>query len=591
MFTGFSFYDDEGSLLLMSQWLLEGHPVYRDFHSIYGPFYFLYKWIAHTLLGGVVSHSTARLIGVALWTGSALLSFVCTFLVTRSRIAALAAWLLALRSLAFIAAEPGHPHEICILLVLAILALSCTGPASRPRRLQLAIMGALAAALTLTKINIGVYVCAALVLSALAATRHSGARRILFPIVAAACVAAPAGVMLQSLGIGWARAACVLITASILLVIAMLGAHGLDRYLDLRHWLAMALGFALCAGAVFAWVIAQGGSPETMVRSVLLENLQEAHTWTVPIFVGPWGAAAGLASFVVMLFWMGGRFRRVIPWIKLAIGVMVPVLMVIQRDGTAGAHPRPQIAFAIGMPFLWLLLVPPERDTIPLFYRGLLAATTVLHGLSVYPVAGSQLRLTMVLLGIAMVVYVHDSLPLVANEWNWDASKRRLARVALAALPLAGYLFSITSGVRTYAHFPPLGLAGTTGIRIDPDDRRTYHWVVDKVRASCESLVSFPAMHSLYLWSGKIPPVYQDLDGWQPYLNSQRQSVEHRLLERPRACVVFVDDLVKFWLPPEDTEHRTLLGFIRQRFVEQDFLPHGDQSYARKGFHLLVPKP
>ena len=61
MFSGFSFYDDEGSLILMSRWLMDGHSVYGEFNSIYGPFYFLYVWTAHTLLGGSASHTTARL--------------------------------------------------------------------------------------------------------------------------------------------------------------------------------------------------------------------------------------------------------------------------------------------------------------------------------------------------------------------------------------------------------------------------------------------------------------------------------------------------------------------------------------------------
>ena len=60
LFAGFSFYDDEGSLVLMARWMTEGHSVYREFNSIYGPFYYLYKSVAHTIAGGVVSHSSSR---------------------------------------------------------------------------------------------------------------------------------------------------------------------------------------------------------------------------------------------------------------------------------------------------------------------------------------------------------------------------------------------------------------------------------------------------------------------------------------------------------------------------------------------------
>jgi hypothetical protein len=578
LFVGFSFYDDEGSLVLMSRWLFEGHPVYREFHSIYGPFYFLYKWVAHSVLGGVVSHSAARLIAVVPWTLTALLAFGYTMRATGSWVAALAAWFVSLRMLAFIAAEPGHPQEICILLVLALVAVAAIGN-SGPRPWQLAAAGAISAALTLTKINLGIYVGAGLILAVLAATRGRIALTSML-LVAAACIAAPTCVMLPLLGQSWARGTCALITASIVPVVAILIGRAPDRVLAGSHWRALTSGFLVCAVAVLVWVIARGASADSMVRSIVLENVQDSHTWTVPLGIGAAGAAAAVAGLITALLWLRGGHSRTFEWIKLGVGSAVLLLVLQRSELPAAVAGRAQAAFAIGLPFVWLVLVPPRNGIVP-FHRVLLASVMVLHALNVYPVASSQLRFTMVLLGIVAIVCLHDALTGLAGEWAWLWQRRRRAGIVLATMPVVAYLFLIAGGMHTYARFAALGLPGTTGIHIDPDDRALYRWVIDNVAASCDSLVSFPAMHSFYLWSGKVPPVYPDVDGWQPYLNRTRQAVERRLLDNPRACVVLVDKLVPFWLPPEDTARRTLLGFIRDHFVEQN---------VRDGFHLLVRK-
>jgi len=224
-------------------------------------------------------------------------------------------------------------------------------------------------------------------------------------------------------------------------------------------------------------------------------------------------------------------------------------------------------------------MVPGRRSTFPQLQRALLAAVTVLHALNVYPVAGSQLRFTMVLLAIVAAICVHDALLVLADGWTWGPQRFRRAKLVLAALPIAVYLVSLSSATQAYRRLAPLDLPGTSGIHIDPDERARYHWVLQKISQSCDSFVSFPAMHSLYLWTGKLPPVYPEVDGWQPYLSRERQAVERRMLAGPRSCVLYIDHLVPFWLPAKDTSKRTLLGFIQEQFVEVD---------ARTDFHFLV---
>jgi len=571
LFTDFSFYDDEGSLVLMSRWISEGHAVYRDFHSIYGPFYYLYQWVGRAAGAGSVSHASTRLFATLPWVLTSLLAFGYTLRATRSRLAALAAWLVTLRVLAFIASEPGHPQEICVLLVAAVLALTVT----RARPAHLAATGALVAALTLTKINLGVYVGAGVLLAALAATRTCRTRTILFAAMTAVCLAAPALLMAPLLGAPgatWVRACCGLITASLLPVVAILSVRPPDRVLGTRHWRALVGGFVGCAILVLAWGVGQGASLASILRSSVLANVFESQTWTFPMKIGVPGVVAGIAGLGTAGLWLFRNRGAWVEWLKLAIGLATLALALFNRA---------ELAFALALPFVWLVMLPAFESPFPQFQRALLAAVTVLHSLTVYPVAGSQLRFTMVLLTLVATLCVHDALPVLTAGWTWDAQRLRRAKLVLAVLPIAAYLLSLASAIQVYRRLAPLDLPGTSGVHIEPDERATYHWILHKINQSCDSFVSFPAMHSLYLWTGKLPPVYAEVDGWQPYLSRERQAVERRMLEGPRSCVLYIDHLVPFWLPPNNTPGRTLLGFIQEQFVEVD---------ARNDFHFMVRK-
>jgi hypothetical protein len=569
LFSGFSFYDDEGSLILMSRWLLEGHSVYGEFNSIYGPFYFLYQWIAHTLLGGVTSHSTARLIAVAPWVLTSVMAFTYSLSATRSYAAAMVTWLAVLRTLAFMEAEPGHPQEICVLL-LAGLILAMRWPSSR----RLALGGAILAALTLTKINLGVFAAGGLVLALASELRTVRVRGPILELVGAVCVAAPVLLMWPSLGDAWVRGCCALITLSILLVVAVMTSQTSPGDLVWRHCIWLAAGFVACAIVVLLWSLGHGGSLGVMVRSTLVDNLKEAHSWSVPLTLGPTSALAAAVSASAALLWLAGIRGRAFEWLQLGAGGWTLLLIIANR---------PEDALGIGLPFVWMVL-PRRRQAYssPHWQRNLLAAMTVVQALSVYPVAGSQVRFSLVLLAISAGWMVHAAWTSLAKEQIWPAGVARRAGQWAIAVALAGYLFFAARALNNYMRLPPLQLPGTYGVHIEQDDRATYHWVVANTRDnSCDSLVSFPAMHSVYLWTGMVPPVYPDVDGWQAYENTARQAVERRLLSSPRACVLYIDKLMKFLIPHAEADQSTLLGFIRGNFVE---------IAERNGFHLLMRK-
>ena len=176
---------------------------------------------------------------------------------------------------------------------------------------------------------------------------------------------------------------------------------------------------------------------------------------------------------------------------------------------------------------------------------------------------------------------VYDAWVVLLPVIRMGSAPRPYGRVAIALL-LAAYCVAAGHALNKYVASAPLDFNGTSFIRVNPIDRDTYYWAVSHARSDCDSLVSFPAMHSIYFWTGMFPPVYPDVDGWQPYSNQDRQNVERRILKSPRACVLIIDELMTLWFPSNGAAKPALLRYIHENFAE---------TAQRNGFHFLMRKP
>ena len=78
-FMGIEPFDDEGALIEMARSFLSGRPLYDSVPSIYGPTFFLYQRLVHTLAGSPITTDSVRFVSVAFWLGSGLLVFVMVY--------------------------------------------------------------------------------------------------------------------------------------------------------------------------------------------------------------------------------------------------------------------------------------------------------------------------------------------------------------------------------------------------------------------------------------------------------------------------------------------------------------------------------
>ena len=172
---GFSSYDDEGYVMMSVRAFLDGNRLYDEVYTQYGPFYYLSHapYYSQAALG--LSHDSVRLETIVFWaaTGAA-----CAVVALRSggeTAGAAVAFALAMVALQTCAKEAGHPQGLCgLLIVLALLTSTFIAPG---RRVAVVLLGLLVAALSMTKINLGVFVGAAVLLPVLASGRGIGLPR------------------------------------------------------------------------------------------------------------------------------------------------------------------------------------------------------------------------------------------------------------------------------------------------------------------------------------------------------------------------------------------------------------------------------
>src|SRR5215468_9417164 len=65
-------YDDEGFFMMTVQHLLHGARLYDDVPVLYGPVYYLERWLLHGAIGLPLTHDVVRLISAGHWLAAAI---------------------------------------------------------------------------------------------------------------------------------------------------------------------------------------------------------------------------------------------------------------------------------------------------------------------------------------------------------------------------------------------------------------------------------------------------------------------------------------------------------------------------------------
>jgi hypothetical protein len=601
IFINFALYDDEGTLLVTVQAFAHGDVLYRDIYSPYGPFYYELFGGLFALTGKAVTTDASRSIVIVLWVATSLLYGVSVQRLSGRLALGAAAMIAAFAPLVVLANEPMHPQGLCVLLLGGITLLAVSASERNPARWG-AFAGALAAALALTKLNLGAYAVAAAVLAAVLTLEPLRSRSwVRWPIVVAV-VAMPLLLAARDLGQESVRNLIVvevLALAAIVVAGWRLGERAREQ--GLARWLiGAAIGFALASVAIMVAILLNGSSLADIYDGMVTEAVRVREVNPTPFPMSPavidWAIASLAVAFLAV------RLRRPQPgppsaWSGgLRILAGATIWLTIMRIAPIALNPSAQNQISLPVVLAWVAVLPPAGATESQFKRFLrifLPALAVAQALQVYPVAGSQM-------GIAALTFVPvgglciaDGLA-VLREWSAARGRDGLERfgviAAVALLAFAadlGVNAIIRPGINSfdnYRHATALPFPGATAMRLPEDQVQAYEAMVNALHEhGCTDFIGYPNIDSMYLWSGIEPPPPDAPGVWLEALDSEKQQrIVNELRASKKPCAIRSEQRAALWLSGREVKQRPLV-----RYIFSDFKPVETVGE----FEFLVPKP
>ena len=560
---------DEGYLMITVQSFLAGHGLYDTVFTHYGPFYYAYEWLLHSVLRVPLTHDATRLACVFHWMLAAALLGLAVRRATKSSLAGAVMFMAAVVHLARMADEPGHPQEVVVLLLaLAVLAMS-SGAGKAGRFLVLGILGA---ALAFTKINVGLFFVAGVLLTIWSGSPVRWSRGLLHWLVVAGSACLPVLLMRQHLGAEWCRNYCAVAIVGIVAALNVSRRNATPREVDGRAFALIGLGLLMGSMACLIVAFSTGSSWRGLMDGLLLTPMKMSGVALLPLPV-PNGAlvnaGVSLGLALASKFWLQSAIgQRWLVGLKGGFGVLGGLWLA----GDANAE------LVWLLPWVWLVAIEPapraDEGGQRHFWRTFLCLTAAWQALQAYPIAGTQMTTGTVLLVVACIVCLADAAQLLGAraslKWRLGSfSRQRVALIqAFAALLLLGIFINIWCKLpdvrRQYDRLIPLGLPGSSLVRMDAETVSMYRELSAYLASHCDAFVTYPGINSLYLWTGQQPPTHINSTGWGQLSHAQQNSILDRLKHSSRPLLVVVEAAVRSWGNPGPEAIQPLIRFVRE---------------------------
>lgn len=559
-FTGFSWWDDEGYLMITIHALLRGKPLYDQIYTLYGPFYYLVQWIFYTGTGVQLSHESVRFSVLALWLISAGLMATSAYRITRSLLVSGLTLFIVARLLRFFAWEPGHPEEVCMALLAGLLLVACH-ISSRISIGQVIAFGLLLGALVQTKINIGLYAAMALLLALLI----SAGEITLFVLVGATSIACIGAIMHSLFHLPWALNYFCFVALSLIGGLCVAFQVTRDSVaIDVPKWMVvLGAAFLIAWAAIVAPFWMHGTSIRAFLYVTILQHKDFTQHWFRPsefrLRAVAWSA---LSSGVAFTWTFLRRPKYLAPALKAMFAIFgIWRLASLIDPVVVGIHTTMVLA-----PFAWLVLIEPAgvRDTR--FARAAVCFLAIFTTLYAFPVAGSQSIFSMIPLVIVIGVCLYDT---AITYGQFAPRTLRRPSLAVATLLLLGlYVGELTRTEHLYSNLVPLELPGSDHIHVEPTDAHLYQWLTSEVNQQCRSFFSMPGLYSLYFWTHQESPTTLTMNDWPAFFNANQQGAMLNELEQHNTgCVVFNPESVDRLSAGMDVYAGPLARYVRSEFT------------------------
>jgi len=593
MFSQFAPWDDEGFFDYSLRLFLDGHTIYNQISTGYGPFYYEFWGGLLKLAGHGISTDTGRDIQTVLWVAGTAGVAASVHRMTRRFALGVLALTTTFAVLSALQFEPMQADSLVCALTIAVLVVSVFGVERLPRA-ACAGIGALCAALLLTKINVGAYVLAAVGFTAVMTIPTLARWRPLRGFAVLVFVLVGPGVMLATLSEAWTQYYMALAFASTLALAFVAHYAGIsrdqagDESRSWPYWLAG--GFVAVFVLVMAIIFALGTTPGAMWHWTIDVTSRQASFESAGPGIGD--AAVTWSLLLAAAAWIACGLRRARPdsatagpalvggALRMLVGVAV--LLSLVNEFPFDLSPTP--LFGLAMPLAWVAALAPRHvvlSTRQRFVRLLIPSLAVTSSLIAYPVPGSQVLTGSVLFIPCAAICLGDGWGELDAWWS-SADRARAAvpgfglREALTALMAAFALATVFEHVlqsdeifhNQYQGGQALTVPGATRLRLNALLADDLDALVSTARAHCTVLWSLPGLYSLNLWTGLPTPTTQN--GGEPFwltldAAQQRQALKAAEASPDMCVVVYNGTLINNYAGPP-TPTLPLIEFLHSDF-------------------------
>jgi hypothetical protein len=399
-FSQFKSYDDEGYVMRSVQSYLDGHVLYDEVYTQYGPVYFIWKSFWHRLTGWPVSHDMVRITTLLMWIGSALLASLASFRVTKSLPLASAVYLLTFLVVGNFSNESGHPQEFCALLLAALVYSATFVTASARNWRAFVSFGGLLALLAFTKINVGVYAGLALAGTLLSFAPSGWLRLAASAALLGVTAIFPLALMRAHLSDNFAQNYIAVATCSIVAALSVTLFGIRSGSISFKPIAIAAATFFVVTGAVLLIVFTNGTSLDAFLHGILGQHLKFVSEFFHPpkflrpavfLAIASCAAALGYCLCQRSLKGFAAQYRS-----ALNVGGNVARVLLIACVCVAAFFGDALSLLAFAVPWLWLAMIIPASDELAvnqLFYRRFVVLLVTFEVLQGYPIAGTQLSI------------------------------------------------------------------------------------------------------------------------------------------------------------------------------------------------------
>ncbi len=577
--------DDESYVLLTLKHYFAGEQLYTQVFTQYGPFYFPLQKVLFGLLHLPVTFDAGRLVASMYWVLASALGGVFVFRLSKSVTFASVALLTLVWVERVISFEPNHPEELIVVLLMAACCASVN-----PGPVTLLFMGAIGAALLFTKINIGIFFLAAVLMTAVCVCPVDRLRNNGGKLLVVAIGALPIALMHHFLST-WAKGYCLIgVLAGVSVVLAGMRevVPAPPRMRVLRY---IAVGTLAAMILIVLEMMREGLPLRSLLEGVVLGPLRHPEVFSIPFVVSAKMAALAvvLSVSVGVLYWFPERWRAHLKWIdavKCLAGVVV-VALWIRHDIAYSIPPVFTFEFAPAYALLPVILLPRRNarwlfsDYFPRLFVAALAAMQMLQS---YPVAGSQVNIGAAPFLLWAFVCIHDGADgrfVLSSVWSWLPGIRVAAVIGVLLAAFVLVRMKRTGMLHGSYRYPASALAGSRSMHLDPEMEETYGLLSNDVRANCQVLFTMPGMASFNFWSGVPTPDGFNMTGWMKGVPVEHQQQTLDELERnPRACVIYRPIMMGVWgVPDAGIDSLPLARYI---------LHEMPTVYTRDGYEIRV---